>query len=167
MRLPAFFACSAVVCCLALPAVRPSSAGAAGVRLDRAERKVIRLVNHIRARHGLHRLAVSRALATAATGHSGDMIRANFFGHASSNGTPMRVRVQRYTRARWVGENLAVVSRVRGSTARRVVLMWMRSPGHRRVLLSRRSRRIGVGKRTGRLGQTRASVYTADFASLR
>lgn len=164
MRLPALIACSAVVCALALPAVRPSSADAASIRLDRAERKVIRLVNHIRARHGLRRLAVSRGLATAATVHSGDMLRRDFFGHASSDGTPMSTRVHRYTRARWLGENLAIVTR-RGSTAQRVVLMWMRSPSHRQVLLSRRSRRIGVGKRTGRVGQMAGAVYTADFAS--
>jgi uncharacterized protein YkwD len=166
MRLPALIACSVVVCALALPALRPPSADAASIRLDRAERKVIRLVNHIRARHGLRRLAVSRALASAASVHSDDMLRRGFFGHASSDGTPMSARVHRYTRAHWLGENLAIVTRL-GSTAQRVVLMWMRSPAHRRVLLSRSSRRIGVGKRTGRLGQLPGAVYTADFASLR
>jgi uncharacterized protein YkwD len=166
MRLPALIACSVVVCALALPVLRLPSADAASIRLDRAERKVIRLVNHIRARHDLRRLAVSRALASAATVHSGDMLRRDFFGHASSDGTPMSARVHRYTRARWLGENLAIVSR-RGSTAQRVVLMWMRSPAHRRVLLSRSSRRIGVSKRAGRVGQMPGAVYTADFASLR
>lgn len=166
MRLPALIACSAVVCALALPALRPPSADAASIRMDRTELKIIRLVNHIRARHGLRRLAVSRALAAAATVHSGDMLRRDFFGHGSSDGTPMSARVHRYTRAHWLGENLAIVSG-RGSTAQRVVLMWMRSPAHRRVLLSRRSRRIGVGKRTGRVGQLPGAVYTADFASLR
>ena len=163
MRLPALFACSVVICCLALPA-RPPEAVAAGVRLDSTERKVIRLVNQIRARHGLRRLRVSPALARAAGVHSTDMLRGGFFGHASGDGTPMSTRVKRYTNARWVGENLAIVRRHRAG-ANRVVRMWMNSPGHRRVLLARNSRRIGVGRCTGRIGSISAAVFTADFAS--
>jgi uncharacterized protein YkwD len=166
MRLPALIACTAVVCALALPAFRPPGADAASARLDRAERKVIRLVNHIRARHGLRRLRVSRALGAAASGHSGEMLRGDFFSHASRDGTSMAARVHRYTRARWLGENLAFIPR-RGSTAQEAVLLWMQSPGHRRVLLSRNSRRIGVGILDGGVGSVRGAVYTADFASLR
>jgi uncharacterized protein YkwD len=164
MRLPALFACSVVVCCLALPA-RPATAVAAGTRLDSTERKVIKLVNQIRGRRGLRRLTISPALATAAGGHSGDMVGHDFFGHASSDGTPMSTRVHRYTGARWVGENLAIVTRRHRVSARRVVKMWMGSPSHRRVLLARSSRRIGVGKCTGRVGAVSAAVFTADFAS--
>jgi uncharacterized protein YkwD len=164
MRLPALFACSVVVCCLALPA-RPATAVAAGTRLDSTERKVIRLVNQIRGRRGLRRLKVSPALATAAGVHSGDMVARDFFSHASSDGTSMATRVHSYTGARWVGENLAIVTRRRRADAQRVVRMWMNSPGHRKVLLARSSRRIGVGKCTGRFGTVSAAVFTADFAS--
>ena len=163
MRMPALLACSVVICCLALPA-RPPEAVAAGVRLDSTERKVIRLVNQIRARHGLRRLRVSPALARAAGVHSTDMLRGGFFGHASGDGTPMSTRVKRYTNARWVGENLAIARRRRAG-ANRVVRMWMNSPGHRRVMLARNSRRIGVGRCTGRIGSVSAAVFTADFAS--
>jgi uncharacterized protein YkwD len=164
MRLPAFLACSVVVCCLILPA-RPANAVAAGPRLDSTERKVIRLVNQIRARHGLRRLKVSPALAAAAGVHSGDMVARDFFSHSSSDGTSMSTRVHRYTSARWVGENLAIITRRHRVSARRVVLMWMNSPGHRRVLLARNSRRVGVGRCTGRFGAVPAAVFTADFAS--
>jgi uncharacterized protein YkwD len=78
----------------------------------------------------------------------------------------MDQRVRRYTSARWVGENIGVVS-ARGSSAARIVRMWMRSPGHRAVLLSRSSRRIGVGRGTGSVGSMRGAVYTANLASLR
>lgn len=164
MRMPALLACSVVICCLALPA-RPSEAVAADVRLDSTERKVIRLVNHIRARRGLRRLRVSPALASAAGGHSSDMLRRGFFSHSSSDGTSMSTRVKRYTDARWVGENLAIVTRRPRASASRVVSMWMNSPGHRKVMLARSSSRIGVGKCTGRLGAVSAAVFTADFAS--
>jgi uncharacterized protein YkwD len=43
----------------------------------------------------------------------------------------------------------------------------MNSPGHRAILLSSQYRRVGVGKRTGSLGSTRACVVTADFSSRR
>ena len=66
--------------------------------LDRTERKVIRLVNRIRARHGLRRLRASRPLA-ARRRHTGDMLRRDFLSHASSDGTPMGDRVRRYTGA--------------------------------------------------------------------
>ena len=84
--------------------------------------------------------------------------------HCSPDGTPMATRVRRYTGADWVGENIATVTR-KGSAARKVVRMWMASPGHRAVLLSPSGRRIGVGKRRGNLAGARAAVFTADLAS--
>jgi uncharacterized protein YkwD len=156
---------SAVICCCAALAWQPAVATAGSARLDRAERKVIRIVNRIRARSGLRRLRPSRALSRAASAHSGDMLRRNFLGHASSNGTPMSARVRRYTRARWVGENIAAVSGRR--VAGRVVRMWMASPGHRAVLLAPAGRRIGVGHRRGSLGGARRAVVTIDMASRR
>jgi uncharacterized protein YkwD len=94
------------------------------------------------------------------------MLRADYLSHDSRDGTPMATRVRRYTGARWVGENIAVTTRRRG-VARRVVRMWMASPGHRAVLLSPKSRRIGVGRERGRLGGAAYSVFTVDFASSR
>ena len=159
----ALVACGVVMLCLALPAAVTPAEADASAGLDSAERKVVRLVNQIRARRGLRRLVASRALSRAASRHSSDMVRRDFFGHASSNGTSMNTRVKQYTAARWVGENLGIASG-RG-TAGRVVRMWMNSAGHRAVLLGRKSRRIGVGRRSGRVGSFRGTVYTADFAS--
>jgi uncharacterized protein YkwD len=63
----------------------------------------------------------------------------------------------------WVGESIAVIPG--RATARRAVRMWMNSPPHRAVLLSPSGRRIGVGKRRGKLGSARRAVFTADLAS--
>jgi len=162
----ALLICSAVICCCAALAWQPAQATADRARLDRAERKIVRIVNRIRARHGLRRLKASRALARAATAHSGDMLRRDFLSHHSSDGTPMGLRVRRYAgRARWVGENIAAVSGRR--TARRTVRMWMSSPGHRAVLLAPAGRRIGIGKRRGKLGPAPRAVITANLASRR
>jgi uncharacterized protein YkwD len=160
----ALLVCSAVICCCAVLAWQPGAAHAKNAGLDRVERKVVRLVNRIRTHHGLRKLRASRTLAHAASDHTGDMLRADYLSHDSKDGTPMATRVRRYTGARWVGENIAVTSRRRG-VARRVVRMWMASPSHRAVLLSPKSRRIGVGRQRGRLGGAAYSVFTVDFAS--
>jgi uncharacterized protein YkwD len=162
----ALLACSAVICCSLVLAWHTDAAQAKSARLDGTERKVVKLVNRIRARHGLRRLKASRTLAHAASDHTGDMLRADYLSHSSSDGTPMETRVRRYTGARWIGENIAITSR-RRRVARRVVRMWMASPTHRAVLLSPRSRRIGVGRERGRLGSAAYSVFTVDLASSR
>jgi uncharacterized protein YkwD len=160
----ALLACGAVFCCCGVLAWHPGAAQAKSAGLDGTERKVVELVNRIRARHGLRRLRASRTLAHAASDHTGDMLRADYLSHCSSDGTPMATRVRRYTGARWVGENIAITSRRRG-VARQVVRMWMASPPHRAVLLSPQSRRIGVGRERGLLRGAARSVFTVDFAS--
>ncbi len=138
----------------AAPAAQP-----ARPRLDRGERAVIRSINRARASHGLRRMRPARRLARAADGHTRTMLRANFFAHGS-----FAQRVRRYVRRGSIGETLAMTSRC---SARKVVRMWLNSPSHRAVLLSTRFRRVGIGRRVGRMGARRACVVTADFASRR
>ena len=161
----ALLACGVVICCCAVLAWQPSKASANGVgSLDRAERKVIRIVNRIRGRHGLRRLKASRPLAAAASVHTGDMLARDFLSHSSSDGTAMSDRVRRFTgRKAWVGESIAAIPG--RATARKAVRMWMNSPPHRAVLLAPAGRRIGVGKRRGKLGSARRAVFTADLTS--
>jgi uncharacterized protein YkwD len=152
--------------CTATALVAAPTALAASARLTSTETAVIRLMNKVRARHGLPALKASRRLARAADGHSSDMLRHDFFAHQSSDGTSFDRRVRSYARARRVGENLAMLPGVRRA-ARKVVSMWLRSAAHREILMSRRFRRVGVGKRSGQLGGQKATVYTVDFASRR
>jgi uncharacterized protein YkwD len=159
------FAAALIAAAFAATALTTAPTAHAGSsRLSPTERAVIRLMNQVRARHGLPALRTSRRLARAADGHSRDMLRNNFFAHQSSDGTSFDRRVRRYASARQVGENLAMLPGVRRA-ARKVVHMWLKSPGHRQILLSHGFRRVGVGKRSGHLGSQRATVYTVDFAS--
>jgi uncharacterized protein YkwD len=158
--------CGAVICCCVVLAWQPGDAQAKTAALDGTERKVVRLVNRIRARHGLKRLRTSATLARAANDHTVDILRTDTLSHASSDGTPMATRVRRYTGADWVGENVAAVWG-KGGTASKVVRMWMTSPGHRAVLLAPAGRRIGVGRAKGTMAGARRAVFTADFASSR
>jgi uncharacterized protein YkwD len=153
-----------IVLLAAALAAAGATAPSAGARLDASERKMVRLVNDMRAQHDLGRVHVSHALGRAADGHSRDMLRRDFFDHSSSDGTSFDRRVRRYANARTVGETLAAIGRRRGG-AHTVVQMWMDSPPHRAILLSSDFRRIGIARRWGTLGSTKQAVVTADFAS--
>ncbi len=146
------------------PGADPSAASS---RVDAVERRVVWLINRERARHGAPRVRRVRALSRAADRHSRDMLRGNFFAHSSRDGTPAVTRVLRYRRARRTGETLAYLHGAPGDQARRVVGMWLASPGHRAVLLDRAFRRIGIARRGGHLGGRRVTVVTADFQSAR
>jgi uncharacterized protein YkwD len=106
-------------------------------------------------------------LARAARAHSAEQIRSGYASHDSPDGTPFDRRLQRYTRAWATGETIAWLPRSQRRQARTVVRMWLRSPTHRGVLLDRRFRRLGVGRRSGMLGGRRMTVVTANFASAR
>ena len=150
-------------------ALSPPAAVARGghERLDRAERAIIRMVNHHRARAGLPGLRRSRALNRAADQHTWEMLRRNYFAHASANGTAATSRVRRYRRARMTGETIGWLTSNTRRKARRIVRMWMASPGHRVTLMTRGFRRIGVARRTGRWGAGRVTVFTLDLQTRR
>ncbi len=159
MRPVALVLCTLTTLLVLSFAAAAPAAQAGSPRLDRGERTVIRAINRARASHGLRRLLTGRRLARAADAHSRNMLRADFFSHGS-----FAQRVRRYVRYRSIGETIAMTSRC---SARTVVRMWLNSPSHRAVLLSSRFRRVGVGRRLGRLGSGRACLVTADFASRR
>jgi uncharacterized protein YkwD len=160
-------ACTALVAAAAAPAAVPAEADAepATAHASSAERGIVRLINRLRARHGLRPLRSSTPLAQAADHHSRDMLAHEFLAHHSSDGTPFALRVRRFAPARRVGENVAVITAA-GDPAQ-VVDLWLQSPPHRAVLLSPRFRRIGVALRSGVFGGHAMEVFTADFASTR
>jgi uncharacterized protein YkwD len=154
----------AVGCLLAAPSASPVVA-AAKPRVDAKERAIVRAINRQRSKHGLAKVHTSRRLARAADFHSWEMLDANYFAHESRDGGPFDQRIRRYANHRALGETLAMLGGCGKGSARRVVRMWMDSPGHRAILLSSSYRRVGLGKRTGDLGGNRACVVTADFGS--
>jgi uncharacterized protein YkwD len=151
---------------LAALSVSPAVASAKP-RVDARERAIIRAINRRRAEHDLPKVRSTRPLSRAADYHSWEMLDADYFAHESRDGGPFYERVRRFADHRALGETLAMVDRCGSGSPRRIVRMWMDSPGHRAILLDGTYRRIGVGKRTGRLGDDRVCVVTADFASRR
>jgi uncharacterized protein YkwD len=147
----------------ALPAA-PAEAGSA--KQDRVERAVVKKVNQLRAQHGLRKLRRHRGLARAADSKAREVARTQLLSHASADGTSMDQRVRRYVHARTVGETIGYVP-AGARQAQRIVDSWMASPGHRSALLSPAFRRVGVGRRKGRLGSSRIAVIALDLASSR
>ena len=111
------------------------------------ETTVLAELNAIRRAHGLTPLRRSTPLAAAANSHSRDMARFGFFEHESRDGSAFWHRVKRFYGSRgygnWsVGENL--LWSTTGIDARRAVELWMKSPGHRKNILTARWREIGL-----------------------
>ena len=131
----------------------PSSAFGSS-RHDSTEAGIIRAMNGVRASHGLPSLHTNRGLARAADAHSKAMQRTNSLGHGA-----YAKRIRRYVRTKRAGENVAWMA---GCNASAIVNMWLRSAPHRRVMLSKSFRRIGVARRG-----SRKCFVTADFATAR
>ena len=110
-------------------------------------------VDRVRVSKGLRRLRDNRRLTVAARRHSADMVRRSYFSHYSLSGASPADRARRtgyvHSGCSWtVGEVLAWGT-ARSSSAAATVRAWLRSPGHREIILSRRYADAGVGTRAG------------------
>jgi uncharacterized protein YkwD len=135
-------------------------------------RSTLCLVNKERHKRGVHRLRYNGRLSRAGRGHALDMVRHSYFAHNSRSGARFTRRIFRtgyIRRGRWgVGENLAWGAR-RESTPRQIVRAWMESKSHRRNLLDRRFRDLGVGVARGapvRRRYSNAATYAHEFGRL-
>ena len=145
----------AIAACLGLLALAPSASARSSPCSDAPtyERTVVCLVNAERRAHGRRGLDLSRRLAYAADRHAADMVARRYFSHrgAGGSGPADRARSSGYASrtGRWtVGEALAYGTGRLGAP-RRIVRAWMRSPGHRAVVLYAPAEHIGVGAVAG------------------
>lgn len=106
------------------------------------EREVIRLVNEIRAQHGIGELKADENLSRVARIKSQDMKDNNYFSHTSPTyGSPFEMMKSFGISYKTAGENIA-----RGyMTPQAVVDGWMNSEGHRANILNASFNTIGVG----------------------
>ena len=121
------------------------------------------LVNKARTAAGLRGFAWSRSLGRAATRHARDMSRHRFFAHQRAGGPSLarRARAAGF-RGRNVGEAIGYGCGSL-STPAAIVRMWLASPPHRAILLSRRGRvGIGVAGRPPRSCGGRGATYVLD-----
>lgn len=111
--------------------------------------EVLRLTNQERARQGLAPLAHHTALASAASGHSQEMLDLGYFSHTSP--TPGRSGPQDRVRLAGVNPGLVAENIFQASgydvaqVAQLAVDNWLQSPGHRRNMLDPSATHLGVG----------------------
>ena len=114
------------------------------------ELDMVAAVNGVRAAHGLGAVRHAPVLARTASRYAGWMLRAQYFGH--------QARIQTSRAFSVVGENLAWHSG-RQALVRWTLRAWMRSPGHRAVILHRPFRWMGAGLRRGRFKGMPATMW--------
>lgn len=159
----------------ALVAATPVSTAAtrAAQRDTSLEHAVVDAVNAVRVSHGLRPLTVSRGLRASAFRHTNALAAAGLFQHESPDGTPFDRRIRKAYPPRgfssWsVGENLVFGSAP--FSAEDTVRAWLESPPHRRNLLNKAWREIGVGavlaqNAGGDYGDEPVVIVTADFGA--
>jgi uncharacterized protein YkwD len=165
-----------VVAVLVLTAPTASAKSCQGVAVSatqlstqQAEHTALCLMNQRRAKRGLRRLRYNANLAAAARNHSAEMDALNYFDHNSPTGSSpvSRVRAAGYlagARSWGIGENIASGSG-NATSPKGIIAMWMNSPGHRQIMLSRDFRHVGIGVVIGSTDGDSAdgAIYTADF----
>ncbi len=167
MGVLASLATAALLASTPVPAAVAQTCAGAHTRGDTArETHAIRcLLNVERTRRGLVQLRGSALLQTAATGHSRDMVRRDYFAHTSPGGSTPVVRARRdgYA-ATHLAETIAWGAGSDGTPAG-TVSRWMSSTGHRRAILDASVREIGVGVTHGSpLAHIQGGVtVTAEF----
>ena len=128
-----------------LLAAAPAAHGA-----SRMERQLLTALNEARAAHGRERVGLAPRLDAAADAYARKLMRTDVFAHPAS--LPLGV-----------GETLAWGTG--GVSARAVVRLWLASPPHRRIVLWRGARKVGVGVESGTFqGHAGARVVVARFA---
>ena len=129
------------------------------------------LLNAERTSRGMKKLKSSPQLRRSAQRFSAMMVQQSFFDHVSPGGSTLLSRVRRGTDYLTgalnyaLGENIAWGSGHYATPAQTVV-GWMNSSGHRKNILNRRFRHIGIGIAIGApadAGGMPAATYTTDF----
>lgn len=134
----------------AAPTRSVATSASASSAADTYEHRVKRQVNKRRARHGLRRLRLASCPDSTAAGWSRHLASSDSFYHQSM------VDILDECDAEYAGETLG-----RGTMSpRKLVRMWMNSPAHRAVLISTKSRRIGIGATPDAYGRW---VVAANF----
>jgi uncharacterized protein YkwD len=133
--------------------------------------KVLTAINEVRRAKGLHELRLSSGLSAAALQHSVSMAQRGFFDHSGFDGSPFWLRIKSSFRPRphayWgVGETLVWASP--DLRAAQAVELWLKSPEHRKILLTSSWREIGVGgvhalAAPGVYHGQDVTILTADF----
>jgi uncharacterized protein YkwD len=140
--------CLVILALMALPA----TASASPVRAHVAS-SMLGKINQVRARNGLRPLHTSPSLNGSANRFAGWLMNRGVLAHrshVSAGGGFSRL-----------GEALALITG-RGAHVSNTVRMWLHSPSHRAVILTRSMNLIGVGSARGRFHGHRATIWVVQ-----
>lgn len=143
-------------------------------RLQRATRC---LINRERTKRGLKSLKTNNDLLKASDWQNRDMLAYTYFDHVRPDGPDFADRILRFgyaddARGYSIGENLAWGSQGI-ATPRKMVKLWMKSPAHRRNILTKgfRDQAVSAVWSAGNVGGAYANsggpflVYTNQFGT--
>jgi uncharacterized protein YkwD len=127
------------------------AAGPAAQRIQSVadlERKTVAAINDVRRQNGLAPVRLNRALSSAAREHSRAMAEHGFFAHDSLDGSAFWRRLELVYpplpgRSWATGQNLVWASP--DLSAKAALDLWMKSPPHRKNLLTPGWREVGLG----------------------
>lgn len=143
-----------------------------GASLRAARSATLCLLNRERAKRHEPRLRFNHKLALAGLRHARDMVHNQYFAHTAPSGQDFVSRIlhTNYVPAatNWLlGENLAWGDRS-SATPRQIVKAWMASPEHKRNILTRGFRQIGIAIVVGAPvdGVSQAATYATEFGAL-
>jgi uncharacterized protein YkwD len=169
---------SLAVTLLAGLALLVPSASAAGCRgagkapgqlsAPKIQRATLCLINAQRHRHGLGSLHSNPKLRRAASHHSKDMVRRDYFSHFSPGGGSIQSRIGgsgylRGARSFLFGEVIGGGTS-QGGSPKGVVRAWMHSGPHRAAILNGAFRDLGIGVARGFPGTgSHGATFTVDF----
>ncbi len=146
-------------------AAPPPPAAEAAATPAQIGRALLAEMNRVRVARGRAALRPVAPLRRAARAQSLHLLRTGTLTHDGPDGSPFWTRLvaEGFPRNRHMGENLAMTTGCEIGAARRIVAMWMASPGHRANLLNPRFRVTGVGAAVG--GGCSETYLTADYGS--
>ena len=131
--------------------------------LTQAESSLLTAMNEVRLANGVQPLRADTRLERAARAHSSKMLRTGTFYHGAFNARIRRTGVH----APRVGENLAWGQGELGSPLQTLQL-WLNSPPHRKNLLARRWRDLGIAFERGHMfGYDGVALWVMQFGRRR
>jgi uncharacterized protein YkwD len=139
--------------------------GTAGLRdLGRVRAAILAAVNAERKKAGVPPLRPNDRLDQAAQRHAQDMLARHYFAHESPEGETVRERA-RAAGYDWraIGENIAEGQ----LSVDEVMSTWMHSPPHRKNILDRDFKELGVGLALGRSGNEWQVEWVQTFGTKR
>jgi len=122
---------------------------------------ILNSINEIRKKQNLTTLRLNKAISYVARSHSEDMAERSYFDHETPEGITLTERlIKNNLYFLYAGENIMVID---SKFINKTVENWMKSPGHRAILLNDDFNEVGVGVYC--IYNETYCYVTADFVS--